>query len=174
MRIVFVRLALTTTLLTAAWLSPLMALEQRKKPQPPATQKDDPTDAVAKYCTNIATTAAEQRARALIARLEALRNTVDQRIADLEAREAQTRAWIEKRDESIKKASDDVVAIYGKMKPESAAAQLAEMEMEFAAAILGKLNARAASTILNDMSPANAARLTAAIASRRPSNGNKS
>ena len=50
---------------------------------------------------------------------------IQQRIADLEKAEAAAREWIAKRSELMNAARDDLVAIYAKMEPESAARQLA-------------------------------------------------
>ncbi len=65
-----------------------------------------------------------------------------------------------KRQTLINSASDEVVAIYAKMEPEAAAAQLASMDDAMAVAILGKLTAHAASAILNEMEAARAGKLT--------------
>lgn len=153
--------------------------EQHRKPAAPAAAAspaagDDAVDAVARYCAVAGVSASEQRVRAQIVRLESLRAALDQRIGDLESREASTRAWIDQREAALRKAGDDVIAIYGKMRPEAAAAQLSEMEEEFAAAILAKMNPRAAGTILNDMTPAFAAKIVAAIANSRRADGKKS
>ena len=51
----------------------------------------------------------------------------------------------------MKKADEGVIAIYAKMRPEAAAAQMAIMEDATAAALLAKLNPRVASSILNEM-----------------------
>ena len=112
--------------------------------------------------------------QAQLRRLETLGATIDRRVAELEAKEASARSWMEQRETALRKATEDVIAIYGKMRPEAAAAQLAELEEEFAAAILAKLNPRVASTILNDMNPANAAKLVAAIARSKRGEGKKS
>ena len=153
--------------------------EQRKKAGAPAVvtspaPADEAAEAVSRYCSAVAASASEQRVRSQISRLDTLRVAIDQRILDLEAREASARAWLDRREAALRKAADDVIAIYGKMRPEAAAAQLAEMDEEFAAAILAKMNPRAAGTILNDMNPASAAKLAATIANSRRVDGSKS
>jgi flagellar motility protein MotE (MotC chaperone) len=57
-------------------------------------------------------------------------------------------------------AEDGVVAIYAKMQPEAAAAQMAVMEDSMAVAVLAKLNPRVSSAILNEMDAGKAAKLT--------------
>ena len=67
------------------------------------------------------------------------------------------------RETLMKAASDDVVAIFGKMQIEAAAAQLAAMDAPMAAAILGKLSPRAASAILGEMDAVTAGKLTSLL-----------
>ena len=170
----FVSLVLATTTIPFAF-----GAEQRNKTAAPASSStpapaDDAIDAVTRYCTVVGASTSEQRVQAQLRRLETLGATIDRRVAELEAKEASARSWMEQRETALRKATEDVIAIYGKMRPEAAAAQLAELEEEFAAAILAKLNPRVASTILNDMNPANAAKLVAAIARSKRGEGKKS
>ncbi len=83
-----------------------------------------------------------------------------QRIAELETKEAESKEWIDKREALMKKAEDGVVAIYAKMLPEAAAAQMIVMEESTAAALLTRLNPRISSAILNEMEAGKAAKLT--------------
>ena len=85
---------------------------------------------------------------------------IKQRIAELDKKEAEAREWVTKRETLMNSASDDVVAIYSKMEPEAAAAQLASMDDATAVSILGKLSPHAASAILNEMEADKAGRLT--------------
>ena len=55
--------------------------------------------------------------------------------------------------------SDDLVAIYAKMQPETAAVQIGGMDDPMAAAILGKLKPSAAGAILNEMEAERASKL---------------
>jgi flagellar motility protein MotE (MotC chaperone) len=86
---------------------------------------------------------------------------VKQRIVDLEKAEASVQEWVAKRDAILKAASDNLVAIYAKMQPETAATQIAAMDDSMAAAILGKLKPGAAGAILNEMEAERASRLAA-------------
>ena len=73
----------------------------------------------------------------------------------------------------LKSASDDLVAIYAKMQPETAATQIAAMDDQMAAAILGKLKPGAAGAILNEMEAERASKL-AVVLSGATSGGKKS
>jgi flagellar motility protein MotE (MotC chaperone) len=69
--------------------------------------------------------------------------------------------WVAKRDTILKAASDNLVAIYAKMQPETAAAQIAAMDDQIAAALLSKLKPSAAGAILNEMEAERASKLAA-------------
>ena len=118
---------------------------------------------MSRYCANVAPVAAEARIAWETRRLNDLDAQIKQRIADLEKAEAETRDWVSKREAMLNSASDDVVAIYGKMDPEAAAAQIATMDEPIAVSILHKLKVGAASAILDQMEAARAARLTSLI-----------
>jgi flagellar motility protein MotE (MotC chaperone) len=134
------------------------------KPKPTAPPPDRSADAgVSRYCANVAPVAAEARIAWETRHLNDLDAQIKQRIAELEKAEADTRDWVSKRDALLNSASDDVVAIYGKMDPEAAAAQIAAMDESTAVSILHKLKVGAASSILDQMDAARAARLTSLI-----------
>ena len=97
-------------------------------------------------------------------RLNELDAQVRQRIADLEKAEAAAHDWIAKREELMKAANEDLVAIYAKMQPENAARQISTMDDRMAAAILGKLKPAAAGAILDEMEAERASRLAGLIA----------
>ena len=132
-----------------------------KPTAPPAEKSADP--GVSRYCANVAPVAAEARIAWETRHLNELDAQIKQRIADLEKAEADTREWVSKRDALLNSASDDVVAIYGKMDPEAAAAQLAAMDEPIAVSIMHKLKVGAASAILDQMEAPRAARLTSLI-----------
>ena len=71
--------------------------------------------------------------------------------------------WVAKRDAVLKSASDDLVAIYAKMQPETAATQIAAMDDQMAAAILGKLKPGVAGAILNEMEAERASKLAVVL-----------
>jgi flagellar motility protein MotE (MotC chaperone) len=118
-------------------------------------------DGVSRYCSNVAPIAGEARIAWETKRLTELDGQIRQRISELDAKEAEARDWVTKRETMMNAASQDVVSIYGKMDPEAASAQLAGMDESIAAAILAKLKPNAASAILNEMDAAKAGKLTA-------------
>lgn len=61
-------------------------------------------------------------------------------------------------------ATESLLAIYVKMKPDVAATQLVQMNHSTAAAIVAKLPPKAASAILAEMEPQRAARLSSVLA----------
>lgn len=133
-----------------------------QKPKP-AADKPGETDA-SRYCANVAPSIAEARVAWQTKRLNELDAQVRQRIADLEKAEAAAHDWIAKREELMKAANEDLVAIYAKMQPENAARQISTMDDRMAAAILGKLKPAAAGAILDEMEAERASRLAGLIA----------
>ena len=118
---------------------------------------------VERYCTAIADAAADAHFAWQAKRLAELQTEIEERIAALEAKRAEYEEWLQRREESLAKAEESVVAIYARMRPDAAAVQLARMDEETAAAVLSKLNSRLASAILNEMDPERAARLTSSM-----------
>jgi flagellar motility protein MotE (MotC chaperone) len=136
------------------------------KPKPPAAVGPDKAveGEIARYCGNLAPSAAEARIAYQTKRLLELEAQVKQRISDLEKRESDAHEWVTKRETLMKSASDDVVAIYAKMAADAAATQIAAMEYPVAVAILIKLAPKTASGILGEMEPEKAATLTSLMA----------
>jgi flagellar motility protein MotE (MotC chaperone) len=161
-----------TTLSVAAVLLACPAFAQdgpapaKEKPKAAANKTPDkaavdkPPDVEAsRFCANAAPSIAEARIAWETRQLSELDAQVKQRLADLEKAEASVKEWVAKRDISLKAASDDLVAIYAKMQPETAATQIAAMDDQMAAAILGKLKPGAAGAILNEMEAERASKL---------------
>jgi flagellar motility protein MotE (MotC chaperone) len=116
-----------------------------------------------RFCANAGPSIAEARIAWEMKQLSDLDAQVKQRLADLEKSEASVQEWVAKRDAMLKSASDDLVAIYAKMQPETAATQIAAMDDQMAAAILGKLKAGAAGAILNEMEAERASKLAVVL-----------
>ena len=119
---------------------------------------------VERFCSNIADAARDRRYALQAAQLKELQAAVDKRMAALEAKRAEYESWLKRREVFLARAQDDLVKIYGGMKPDAAAERLAQVNTELAAAILMKLDARKASVILNEMDGKAAAALTGVIA----------
>jgi flagellar motility protein MotE (MotC chaperone) len=119
---------------------------------------------IARYCSNIAPSAAEARLTFQLAKLSELDARVREALAALDRREQETQEWVLKRDALTKAANEDLVAIYTKMSAEAAAAQIDDMGDTVAASLLSKLKPQAAAAILNEMDPEKASHLTTMIA----------
>jgi flagellar motility protein MotE (MotC chaperone) len=131
------------------------------KEKPKATPDKAADVEASRFCANVAPSIAEARITWETKRLSELDAQVKQRLADLEKAEASVQEWVAKRDTALKAASDNLVAIYAKMQPETAAVQIAAMDDQMAAAILGKLKPGAAGAILNEMEAERASKLAA-------------
>jgi flagellar motility protein MotE (MotC chaperone) len=143
---------------------------EKEKPKAAANKTPDkavvdkPPDVEAsRFCANAAPSIAEARIAWETRQLSELDAQVKQRLADLEKAEASVKEWVAKRDSSLKAASDNLVAIYAKMQPETAATQIAAMDDQMAAAILGKLKPGAAGAILNEMEAERASKLAVVL-----------
>ena len=127
-----------------------------------ASKPAEPTG-TARYCENIAAVAAEARFAWQTKKLTELQAQVGTRITELEAKEAELKASLARRDTMMKQAQDNLVGIYAKMKADAAAAQLSALDDETAAAVLAQLNPRQSSAILNEITPQRAKELVAAM-----------
>lgn len=122
------------------------------------------SDLAQRYCVNVTDAAADARMAWQKAKIEEAEKQLEQRIAALEAKTAEYKTWLARRDEFSRKANETLVQIYAQMEPDAGAAQLAAMDEETAASVLAKLDPQNSSAILNEMQPDKAARLTATIA----------
>lgn len=127
----------------------------------PAAAQD--TSPAGQYCSNIAGAAADARFLRQKKELQATEQEVAKRVEELDAKIAEYRRWMARRDEFSRKADAVIVTMYSKMKPDAAAQQLAVLDEEIAAAVLLKLDARAASAVMNEMETKRAARLAALL-----------
>ncbi len=152
-------LALVLPEITHASEAKVTALVSPKIAAVPAalTPKDD-------YCANIADLAADARYMLQMKTLEDLEKKIDQKIVLLEAKRAESEAFLKKRNDAIKETRQDLVDIFSKMKPDVAAAQFEILDVETSASILKELNARVAGTILNEMKAPIAAAITVKMA----------
>lgn len=116
------------------------------------------------YCNTLTASFGSVEKSAQAQSLIELEEKLQQRIAELSAKQAELRDMLRQREEMTKRADATLVDIYAKMRPEAAAAQISAMDEATAVALLIKLSTRSASAILNEIQPARAARLTEAIA----------
>lgn len=134
-------------------------------PKPPATEG---MKGIENYCGAIASSAAALRLAWQEERIRTLQAELVVKIAELDAKEAEVRDWVTRREQLLAKAAESLTAIYTKMKPEAASAQLQAMDDDTAAAILLKLKPSVASALLNEMDPTRAARLSDLLTGAAP------
>ena len=139
----------------------------------PRPTQSPTTPEVRTYCQNIAGAAADARFAWQTKKLEGLEARVKIELSELEAKTAELKAGIAKREEIDRKAGEKLVGIYSKMRPETAATQIATLDDTMAAAVLGQLSPRQASAIFNEIVPERAAKLAALIAGLTPPSDEK-
>jgi flagellar motility protein MotE (MotC chaperone) len=152
----------------------LVVAESESKP---AKEKEDPSDSLPlppttpveltpaeQYCSNVVDAAAAAQVARQTIQLQKAQKQLDERIALLADKTEVLKSWIKKREDFTAHATDSLIQIYTKMKPDAAASQLAAMDEATAAAIVYRLSPKANSLILAEMDSAKAARLSAVIA----------
>lgn len=174
-KIIFRLLAAGTVVVVSA--SAALAQEPKLKPQPvpektsariqsPAPKPDTPNieqlpaNDAEFYCKNISDKAVEARIAWQTWKLVGLETKLKERADELAKAQEKLKTWVERREKLLDEVEDQVVAIIARMRPDSAAAQLATTDEDTAVGVLLKLKARAASEILDEMEPARAALLT--------------
>ncbi len=142
-----------------------------KKPKEPEAEPPIPKfDAIEKlppadqYCARVGDLAASSQFAQQRKALAKAQEELEVRIKTLTEKSEEIKVWTKRREEFLSKATDGLLAIYGKMKPDAAAAQLIAMNQITAAAIVAKLPPKAASAILAEMEPQRAARLSSVLA----------
>jgi flagellar motility protein MotE (MotC chaperone) len=133
-----------------------------KTPDKPYADKT-PDSETSHFCANAVPSIAEARIAWETKKLNDIDWQVKQRLADLEKEKASIQEWVSKRDAMLKSASDNLVAIYSKMDPTTAATQIAGMDDQMAATILGKLKPAVAGAILNEMEADRASKLAVVL-----------
>jgi flagellar motility protein MotE (MotC chaperone) len=116
------------------------------------------------YCANVIDAAAAAQIAEQTRKLEKAQKTIDDRVALLSAKTEELKKWVKKREDFTTHATDALVEIYSKMKPDAAANQLAAMDELTAAAITSKLSPKVSSLMLAEMDAGKAARLTSIVA----------
>src|SRR5690606_17499569 len=91
------------------------------------------------YCANIADAAQDARFAWQVKTITEMEKELDKRIAIINEKSAELKAWIEQREKFLEMANDGLVEIYTKMRADAAAQQLAAMNEVTAAAIVMKL-----------------------------------
>jgi flagellar motility protein MotE (MotC chaperone) len=138
--------------------------QQASEQQSKTAQQISSLPPAQQYCVSIADAAADARLAWQAKTLAEMQQEVEKRVARLEEKIAEYRQWVARRDEFSKRAQDNLLNIFSRMRSDAAALQLAVMDEVTAAALLNKLDARVSSAILGEMEPNHAARLAAMIA----------
>lgn len=111
------------------------------------------------YCVNISDKAKEARYSRIRTELEQTGREIDEKLGKLDAKLAEIRDYVDRREKFLENARGALIEIFGTMRADAAAAQLSELDAISASAILMKLPAERASTIMNEMSPKQAAEI---------------
>jgi flagellar motility protein MotE (MotC chaperone) len=120
------------------------------------------------FCAAVAASAASTRLAWQEARVKALQADMIVKIAELDAKVAEVRDWVARREKLLDRASESLIAIYAKMKPEAASAQVQAMDDDTAAALLLKLKPAVASAVMTEMDATRAARLSELLTGAAP------
>lgn len=116
------------------------------------------------FCSTIADSARSQHFARRKQELQDLAGQVEDRLELLEAKRAELEDWLKRRESFAQQATDDLVEVYTKMRPDAAAERLALIEPLLASAMLMKIAPNKAGVILNEMEPRKAALVTGIIA----------
>lgn len=141
--------------------------------QPAALNAIGSEDEIQQFCTNIADAARDRRYVLQKNELAKLQQDVDARIAILEKRKMEYEDWLKRRNEFLKNAEANLVDIFKTMKPDAAAPQLNEMNVQVAAAIIMKLPPKQSGAIMSEMDAAKAAMVAVIMASAADPNTSK-
>lgn len=133
-------------------------------PLPPPQTPPPQTAPAAGVCEGLVDAARDARIAWQVRTLEDLNARIEARLKELEVKRAEYQQWLKQREAMLRGATDNLLAIYSRMKPEAASSQLAAINEFTAAGILMKLNPRVSSTILNEMPADRAAQLAMIMA----------
>jgi flagellar motility protein MotE (MotC chaperone) len=126
--------------------------------------RDAPASDASQFCANVTDDARERRYALKEQELEGLVTQIDARMKALETKRAELEDWQNRREEFSKLATDNLVQIYAKMRPASAAERMEILPIDLSASILAKLSSRQAGVILNEMKTEQAAVITSVMA----------
>ncbi|MFN0191031.1 MAG: MotE family protein [Aestuariivirga sp.] len=150
--------ALICVSLMTASSQPLSAEEQSREPGKGSISQD--------YCENFSNIVADLRVQRQKEELLELEKELDVKLKEVLARTEDLKAMIRKRDEMLELASNELLKIYSRMDPESAARQLEKIQTSTAASILRRLKPQLASEILATMDVKRASVLVQIIANQ--------
>lgn len=138
--------------------------EKSIEAEPPLPARIEHLAPAEQYCSKVGDAATSAQIAQQRKALDLAQSELDSRIKTLSAKTEELRAWTKTREEFQHKATQTLIEIYAKMRPESAAPQLLAMNQFTAAAIIAKLPVKLASAVLSEMDAMHAARLSAVLA----------
>ena len=97
--------------------------------------------------------------------LDALNETLDKKLAEINDKTAQLEKWVSQREAIMAQASTSVLKIYESMDPIVASQEISKLDLVAASSIIRKLKPKIGSDILKEMPPTTAARIIAIISS---------
>lgn len=154
----------------ASWTLAVAAESKKVEPSPredrqrsKESRPSSPPEAN-RYCADIATSAEFARNARQEKRLLEIEQRIVERTAQLEAKRLELQELLDRHDALTKNLDEQLVSIYGRMRPDAAAAQFAAMEDDVAATMLMRLKPKQSSAILNEMEAARAVALTKKVA----------
>lgn len=162
------RFAGSMTGAAAAWALLYTLACDSAQAQSRPTQKDQQ-----QYCNNIAASSETLRLERRRKELADLETEVTKRVQALETRQEELRALVDRLDAFERNANEALVGLYARMKPDAAAAQLAELDEDIAAALVLQFKSKTSSAILSEMDAARAAALAKRISDLRKSSAGR-
>ncbi|MBL1258644.1 hypothetical protein JJT62_17560 [Methylocystis sp. Sn-Cys] len=144
---------------TSAYLGQAHAVEGQAGDRPFADRENGQD-----YCSSVAKAASTAKMAAQETRLRELESLIKRRGEELEAKKRELEAVLEKYEALLKRADENLVTVYSKMKPDVAAAQFAVLDDDVAIALLSRLNPKASSQILSEMTASRGAGLIKKLA----------
>ncbi|PPD43202.1 MAG: hypothetical protein CTY15_10755 [Methylocystis sp.] len=126
------------------------------------------------YCASIAASAELARLERQRKQLAELEQQLAARLAALESKQSTLRIMVDRLEAFERKSDESLIGVYSRMKPEAAAAQLAQLDDDMAAALMMMLKTKVSSAILGEMDAARGAALARRIAElRAPKEGRR-
>lgn len=119
------------------------------------------------YCANVAAAAEAIRLDRRRKELAALEGEIAARLSMLASKQQELRLLLDRLEAFERRTNDALIGLYSRMKPEMAAAQLAQLDDEIAAALMLQLKAKASSAILGEMEASHGAALARKIVELR-------
>ncbi|MEO6610164.1 MAG: hypothetical protein ABIN69_17015 [Aestuariivirga sp.] len=135
----------------------LTAAHSESSNQTPALAQD--------YCASFVKEAENARESRQKVELDALNETLDKKLAQINEKTAQLENWVSQREAIMAQATTSVLKIYDSMDPLVASQEIAKLDLVAASSILRKMKPKKASDILKEMPPTTAARIIAVISS---------